>query len=159
MPRFSKHSIKHVKALYPEIGSTETISSYNTTYERAQLIYRDVVLACPAYWMAGAAHKKSYVGEYIITPAKHASDTTWVSYALLSFLVPILQSPFLNQNLTNHTVESSQPDSKNQHNNLRRFCRSLCFLLPDRRSQRPQTNRRNPARRTRILVHGEGICD
>ncbi|OBT69896.1 hypothetical protein VE03_00662 [Pseudogymnoascus sp. 23342-1-I1] len=77
LPRFSKHGIQRVKALYPEIGSTETISSYNTTYERAQLIYRDVVLACPAYWMAGAAHKKSYVGEYTISPAKHASDTTW----------------------------------------------------------------------------------
>ncbi|KFZ03620.1 hypothetical protein V502_10798 [Pseudogymnoascus sp. VKM F-4520 (FW-2644)] len=77
LPRFSKHGIQQVKALYPEIGSTETISSYNTTYERAQLIYRDVVLACPAYWTAGAAHKKSYVGEYTISPAKHASDTTW----------------------------------------------------------------------------------
>ncbi|KFY15188.1 hypothetical protein V491_05750 [Pseudogymnoascus sp. VKM F-3775] len=77
LPRFSKQSIKRVKALYPEIGSTETISNYNTTYERAQVIYRDVVLACPAYWMSGAAHKKSYIGEYTISPAKHASDTTW----------------------------------------------------------------------------------
>ncbi|KFY30373.1 hypothetical protein V493_01959 [Pseudogymnoascus sp. VKM F-4281 (FW-2241)] len=77
LPRFSKHDLKRVKTLYPEIGSTETISNYNTTYERAQLIYRDVVLACPAYWMARAAHKKSYIGEYTISPAKHASDTTW----------------------------------------------------------------------------------
>jgi hypothetical protein len=80
LPRFKKHDIQRVKALYPEIGSTETISSYNTTYERAQLIYRDVVLACPAYWMAEAAHKKSYVGEYTISPAKHASDTIYVRY-------------------------------------------------------------------------------
>jgi len=28
--------------------------------------------------MARAAHKKSYVGEYMISPAKHASDTEWV---------------------------------------------------------------------------------
>ncbi|OBT89734.1 hypothetical protein VE02_01367 [Pseudogymnoascus sp. 03VT05] len=77
LPRFSKHGIQRVKTLYPETGSTETISNYNTTYERAQLIYRDVVLACPAYWMAGAAHKKSYVGEYTISPAKHASDTIY----------------------------------------------------------------------------------
>ncbi|KFY70392.1 hypothetical protein V499_09209 [Pseudogymnoascus sp. VKM F-103] len=77
LPRFGKHGIQRVKTLYPEVGSTETISSYNTTYERAQLIYRDVVLACPAYWTAGAAHKKSYVGEYTISPAKHASDTIY----------------------------------------------------------------------------------
>ncbi|KAG9986510.1 hypothetical protein KCU78_g20535, partial [Aureobasidium melanogenum] len=27
--------------------------------------------------MAGAAHKKSYLGEYTISPAKHASDTIY----------------------------------------------------------------------------------
>lgn len=144
MPRFSKRSIQRVKALYPEIGSTETISNYNTTYGRAQLIYRDVVLACPAYWMAGAAHKNSYFGEYTISPAKHASDTTWVSNALLSFLDPARSS---NGTLTNCLVESNQPDSKIQHDNLRRFCRGLCFLFSDRRPQRPQTYRRNRARR------------
>ena len=64
--------------MYPPIGSSEEISSYNTTYTRAGLIYRDVVLACPTYWTARAAHKKSYVGEYTIAPAKHASDTEWV---------------------------------------------------------------------------------
>jgi hypothetical protein len=45
-----------------------------------QLIYRDLVLACPACWMARAAHKKSYVGKYDMAPAQHACDTTWVLF-------------------------------------------------------------------------------
>lgn len=77
LPGFSDRNIARVEELYPEVGSTETISSYNTSYTRAGLIYRDIVLACPTYWTARAAHKKSYVGEYSISPAKHASDTIY----------------------------------------------------------------------------------
>ncbi|KAK0126191.1 hypothetical protein ONS95_007808 [Cadophora gregata] len=75
LPKFSDRNLRRLKDLYPAVGSTETISNYNTTYVRAGLIYRDVVLACPAYWMARGARKRSYVGEYTISPAKHASDT------------------------------------------------------------------------------------
>ncbi|KAH9219016.1 putative carboxylesterase [Leptodontidium sp. 2 PMI_412] len=75
LPKFSDRNLRRLKEQYPAVGSTETISSYNTTYVRAGLIFRDVVLACPAYWMARGARKKSYVGEYTISPAKHASDT------------------------------------------------------------------------------------
>ncbi|KUJ22560.1 carboxylesterase [Mollisia scopiformis] len=74
---FSDRNIARVQNLYPEIGSSELIPSYNTSYTRAGLIYRDIVLACPTYWMARAAHNKSYVGEYSIPPAKHASDTIY----------------------------------------------------------------------------------
>ncbi|CZR50891.1 probable carboxylesterase [Phialocephala subalpina] len=77
LPGFTDRNIARVEELYPEVGSTETISSYNTSYTRAGLIYRDIVLACPTYWTARAAHKKSYVGEYSISPAKHASDTIY----------------------------------------------------------------------------------
>lgn len=80
LPGFSQGDLEMVKQLYPEVGSTETITSYNTTYTRAGLIYRDSILACPGYWMAGAAPKGSYLGEYSISPAKHGSDTGWVSY-------------------------------------------------------------------------------
>jgi hypothetical protein len=66
-----------VEALYPINGTTETVASISTTTIRAGLVYRDVVLACPSYWLARAAHKKSYVGEYTISPAKHASDTIY----------------------------------------------------------------------------------
>lgn len=83
LPGFSPRNIQRVKDLYPESGSTET-SVYNTTYVRAGLIYRDVVLACPMYWATRAAHKKSYIGEYTISPAKHASDTVFVSQLTLS---------------------------------------------------------------------------
>ena len=78
LPNFSDRNIQRVEALYPETGSSEEILIYNTTYTRAGLIYRDVVLACPSYWMARAAYEKNYVGEYSISPAKHASDTEWV---------------------------------------------------------------------------------
>jgi hypothetical protein len=86
LPGFSDRNIGRVLELYPPIGSSEEILSYNTTYTQAGLIYRDVVLACPTYWMARAAHKKSYVGEYSISPAKHASDTEWVGHSPLSLV-------------------------------------------------------------------------
>jgi carboxylesterase type B len=80
LPGFSERNIGRVKSLYPVVGEAEVEGSYNSTYLRAQLIYRDLVLACPAYWMARAAHKKSYVGEYALAPAQHASDTVWVLF-------------------------------------------------------------------------------
>ncbi|TVY41690.1 putative secreted lipase [Lachnellula occidentalis] len=77
LPGFSDRNIQRVVDMYPDSGSSEGIPNYNTTYTRAGLIYRDLVLACPAYWMARASRNKSYVGEYMISPAKHASDTEW----------------------------------------------------------------------------------
>ncbi|KAG9953439.1 carboxylesterase, partial [Aureobasidium melanogenum] len=77
LPGLSDHDRSRVLSLYPAQGSAEGLPNYNTTYVRAGLIFRDTVLACPAYWMAGAAHKKSYLGEYTISPAKHASDTIY----------------------------------------------------------------------------------
>lgn len=79
LPKFSPQELGWVKQLYPAVGSTETIESYNTTYVRASLIFRDLILACPGYWAARAAKLRSYIGEYSISPAKHASDTEWVS--------------------------------------------------------------------------------
>lgn len=80
LPSFAPADLDAVRRLYPATGgSTETIASYNDSYTRAGLVYRDSVLACPAYWMAGAAPKGSYLGEYSIAPAKHSSDTEWVS--------------------------------------------------------------------------------
>ncbi|KAG0650660.1 putative secreted lipase [Hyphodiscus hymeniophilus] len=77
LPGFSQRNLERVLELYPPVGSSEEIPFYNTTYTQAGLIYRDVVLACPTYWTARAAHKKSYVGEYSISPATHGSDTEW----------------------------------------------------------------------------------
>ncbi|KAJ9621273.1 hypothetical protein H2203_007325 [Taxawa tesnikishii (nom. ined.)] len=74
LPGFSESNIQKLLTLYPEVGTAEELS-YNTTYVRAGLIYRDSVLACPAYWTAKAAHKTSYLGEYTISPATHGSDT------------------------------------------------------------------------------------
>ncbi|KAK1512833.1 carboxylesterase [Colletotrichum tamarilloi] len=76
LPGFGDCEIEGVKRLYPAAGTTETIS-YNTTYVRAGLIYRDVVLSCPAFWFSGAAPKGGWLGEYSLNPSKHASDTVW----------------------------------------------------------------------------------
>lgn len=78
LPTFSAQQLEKVKELYPPVGKTETFT-YNTTYERAGLVFRDSVLACPGYWIAKAARGGGWVGEYSIPPAKHGSDTEWVS--------------------------------------------------------------------------------
>lgn len=79
LPGLSTKEVQAVEEVYyPLEGSTETIHVYNTTYVRAGLIYRDVVLACPAYWIASHASKRGYVGEYTISPATHGSDTIYV---------------------------------------------------------------------------------
>ncbi|KAH8648990.1 putative carboxylesterase [Tricladium varicosporioides] len=79
LPGLSTREISKVMTLYPQAGGTEAITSYNSTYTRSGLIYRDVVLACPSYWLAKAygMKGKGYVGEYSMSPAKHASDTVW----------------------------------------------------------------------------------
>lgn len=80
LPGLSTKQIDLVEnTYYPVNGSTETITEYNTTYIRAGLIYRDVVLSCPAYWVASAAPGRGYVGEYSISPATHGSDAIYVS--------------------------------------------------------------------------------
>lgn len=110
LPKFSDRNIARVEELYPAVGSSEMIPSYNTSYTRAGLIYRDIVLACPTYWTARAAHKKSYVGEYSISPAKHASDTIYVGSPSCSpfhfLLVIILTIPQWNQV---NAVQKTQP--------------------------------------------------
>jgi carboxylesterase type B len=85
VPGLSAKQIKQVESVYyPAVGSTETIAQYNTSLVRAGLVYRDVVLACPAYWIASAASRKGYLGEYTISPATHGSDTIYVcSYSFL----------------------------------------------------------------------------
>ncbi|KAE8383358.1 Alpha/Beta hydrolase protein [Aspergillus bertholletiae] len=78
LPGLSSHHIRLLESkYYPPVGETETLDLYNSTYVRAGLVYRDVVLACPAYWIASAAKNVGYMGEYTISPAQHASDTIY----------------------------------------------------------------------------------
>jgi carboxylesterase type B len=77
LPGLDSEELAQVKTLYPSNGTAEEIT-WNTTYERAGLLYRDLVLACPAYWLAAKA-SKGYLIEYTISPAKHASDTIYAS--------------------------------------------------------------------------------
>lgn len=87
LPGFTQEDLQDVKKLYPETGSAEEIQ-WNSTAVRAGLLYRDLVLACPAYWLSKTAAKgkgkgkgKGWLMEYTIAPAKHASDTIYVSPA------------------------------------------------------------------------------
>ncbi|PVH94942.1 carboxylesteras-like protein [Periconia macrospinosa] len=75
LPNFSEGDLNRVKEQYPVTGTAEEIS-WNSTYERAGLVYRDLVLACPAYWISSKA-EKGWLVEYTIGPAKHASDTIY----------------------------------------------------------------------------------
>ncbi|KAI8632053.1 carboxylesterase [Xylariaceae sp. FL1651] len=77
LPGLSQADLENLKVLYPQVGSAEHVSNYNDSYTRAGLVYRDSTLACPAYWMAGSAGEGSWVGEYTISPAQHASDVYW----------------------------------------------------------------------------------
>ncbi|KAF2205089.1 alpha/beta-hydrolase [Delitschia confertaspora ATCC 74209] len=75
LPRFSAESLEEIGKLYPDKGTAEEIS-YDGSYERAGLVYRDLVLACPAYWIAKKA-EKGWLADYTVSPAKHASDTVY----------------------------------------------------------------------------------
>ncbi|CAO2657585.1 Nn.00g037110.m01.CDS01 [Neocucurbitaria sp. VM-36] len=75
LPAFRAADLDRVKDLYPAAGEAEQIS-WDSTYVRAGLLYRDLVLACPAYWLAKKA-EKGWLVEYTISPAKHASDVQY----------------------------------------------------------------------------------
>ncbi|KAL4791137.1 Alpha/Beta hydrolase protein [Aspergillus venezuelensis] len=84
LPGLSESEIAVIEDVYyPVVGGTETLETYNSTFVRAGLVYRDVVLACPAYWLASVVFAgkegkgKGYLAEYTISPARHASDTIY----------------------------------------------------------------------------------
>lgn len=70
---------EEIADLYPPNGKTETIS-YNNDSTRAGMIFRDILFACPSLWIAKSPEKKGWLGEYIVPPATHASDTPFVSF-------------------------------------------------------------------------------
>jgi carboxylesterase type B len=78
LPDFKERDYEKSRSLYPESGEAEGLV-YNSTYTRVGLVYRDLVLACPAYWLSKTADK-GWLVEYTINPAKHASDTIYVSH-------------------------------------------------------------------------------
>lgn len=78
LPGLSKNELERLETIYPPSGRSENIASYNSTFVRAELVYRDLVLACPAYWTANIA-EIGYFGQYTISPATHGSDVHWVS--------------------------------------------------------------------------------
>jgi carboxylesterase type B len=80
LPDFTSEDLERVMSMYPATGTAEEIA-WNTTYVRAGLVYRDLVLACPAYWLANKA-ERGWLVEYTISPAKHASDVQYVRLTL-----------------------------------------------------------------------------
>lgn len=146
LPFMSPANVKRVKHFYPPAGSAEGLPYYNTTYVRAGLIYRDTVLACPAYWTAEASHKKGYLGEYTIDPATHAADTQWVCDTPSHLL-------YCAQMLTRSPVEPSQPHSartRSQQPHLQGPRWSFRQLLSDGRSERSQVDQCQYARCPRV---------
>ncbi|KAF2867908.1 Alpha/Beta hydrolase protein [Massariosphaeria phaeospora] len=75
LPELVSEDLQQVNRMYPESGEAES-TRWNTTYERAGMLYRDLVLACPAYWLARKA-EKGWLMHYMVDPAKHASDTNY----------------------------------------------------------------------------------
>jgi carboxylesterase type B len=89
LPGFGRGELEGVKELYPAAGVAEEMRwNASQTFERAGMVYRDLVLACPALWLAGKAEEseggKGWLMEYTVAPAKHASDTVYVSFTHLS---------------------------------------------------------------------------
>lgn len=112
LPDLMADDVVQVGRLYPETGDVEDDAGRNASgayvaytagnpFGRAGLVYRDVTLACPAYWMTGLAsghngndnrnnnRTASWIAEYSIAPAKHASDTYWVSRNTTFFLFSV----------------------------------------------------------------------
>ncbi|KAL1888192.1 hypothetical protein Sste5346_009730 [Sporothrix stenoceras] len=86
LPDLTMDDVAEVDRLYPETGDVDggdekAYQAYTSgnPFGRAGLVYRDVTLACPAYWMTGLSSNDSvgWLAEYSISPAKHASDTYW----------------------------------------------------------------------------------
>jgi carboxylesterase type B len=110
LPGFGEKELEQAKNLYPQNGSTEELG-WNSTYTRAGVLYRDLILACPAYWLSNSADK-GYLIEYTISPAKHASDTIYVSHCIC----------FLNAWTNFVPVESSQCRTKVRSTYLPGLC-------------------------------------
>ncbi|KAI3401623.1 hypothetical protein diail_10224 [Diaporthe ilicicola] len=148
LPGLSREDLDEVEALYPEAGTAEAVASYNGSYTRAGLIYRDSVLACPAYWMAGASPNGSYLGEYSISPAKHGSDTIYVSVCSLPPPHPThftsQQGIFRNKNtdmLSRPQVEPSQRRAGHRPAPLQGLRRGFRLLLHDLGPKRHEADR------------------
>lgn len=71
LPNFDETALQKVEDVYPPSANV-------SARDRAGFIYRDVVLSCPAFWLAAGA-KSGWIGEYQISPARHASDVGYVS--------------------------------------------------------------------------------
>lgn len=127
LPGFSAEELEQVKEQYPAVGTAENIS-WNATYERAGLIYRDLILTCPAYWLSNKA-QKGWLAEYTISPAKHASDTIYVS-------PNTIQRSELCKLTRTCAVEPGQFRPGNGSSHLQSICRCDGEFHPNRRSKR-----------------------
>jgi carboxylesterase type B len=102
LPGLNTTMLQRVRDLYPANGKTETLV-YNDAQIRGGLISRDVVLACPAYWVTKNARKAGWIGEYTISPAKHASDVAFVSQGSENFKVILTVSQWNTVNAIQKT--------------------------------------------------------
>lgn len=137
LPNLNDGDIRNVEKLYPLSGKTET-ETYSTAFERAGMIYRDTVLACPAYWLSGAG-EQGWLGEYTILPARHASDVYWWNQVNIAQQEDPLH-------YEGYAGESRQTSIAQRNTKL---SRCLCVILRDGRPQQTQNHKRTCHRRAK----------
>lgn len=130
LPDVTDATLEKIRELYPDIG--EGNDEYTTVQDRAGFAYRDIVLTCPGYWLASSASQKKgkgkgYVGEYVISPAKHASDTGYVR-----FRMQVSSLDFTLTGLLRYTVEQDWYTTDHITHHISWVCRSFCKLHPER---------------------------
>jgi len=121
LPGLNDTLLSRVKILYPPDGTTESMN-YSDPYRRAGLIFRDVVLTCPASWVTKSAKVNGWLAEYTISPAMHASDVNFVSSTVDAKMLHYKLRLDTNFKL----VEYCQHDPKVSWTNLSGVCRSNC---------------------------------
>ncbi|KAF1365802.1 alpha/beta-hydrolase [Lizonia empirigonia] len=72
LPGLPPAATARLTALYPASGTAEEIA-YTTSAVRAGLVYRDLVLACPALWLSGAADQGHARDNWNQTPLTYTS--------------------------------------------------------------------------------------
>ncbi|KAH8651340.1 Alpha/Beta hydrolase protein [Xylariales sp. PMI_506] len=76
LPDVSDSNFDKILQLYPSKGSVEVAGEYQGAFFRAQLVYRDLNFACPAYFLA-TAKSIGYLFEYFIGKSEHGDDVYW----------------------------------------------------------------------------------
>ncbi|KAH8649083.1 Alpha/Beta hydrolase protein [Xylariales sp. PMI_506] len=76
LPSVTNETYNRILEVYPIQGSAEVIGDWHNPYERASILYRDLQLACPAYFLA-STKKDGYMFQYNIGASSHGDDAVF----------------------------------------------------------------------------------